>query len=232
MEIKIHLEAGAAKVGLYNLDQLELEGIESDAYDLNDRDDLLRYIEDVNALVESQELDLLEAACVVVGANPEEVELLGVSVDGGEEQEIGYDALTLKNLSPAEPLGIIKEAEVGEVFYLRSEEGRGIWDLFTESEESDFSPEKITMGYYDCGQDLDTYELLAESYYDYLCDTFVPAECDYAGNRFEIDNFDYKPSLISGSLYRVVLDPESGEKTLERLPCPPRIFLDESEEEV
>jgi len=232
MEIKIHLEAGAAKVGLYNLDQLELEGIESDAYDLNDRDDLLRYIEDVDALVESQELDLLEAASVVVGANPEEVEVLGVSVDGGEEQEIGYDALTLKNLSPADPLGVIDRAELGEVFYLRSEEGRGIWDLVTESEESDFSPEKITMGYYDCGQGLDTYELLAESYYDYLCDTFVPAECDYAGSRFEIDNFDYKPSLISGSLYRVVLDPDSGEKTLERLPCPPRIFLDESEEEV
>ncbi|ADV46172.1 hypothetical protein [Nitratifractor salsuginis] len=232
MEIKIHLEAGAAKVGLYNLDQLELEGIDSDAYDLEDREDLQRYIEDVNALVESQELDLLEAACVVTGANPEEVDLLGVSVDDGEEQELSYDTLTLKNLSVDEPLGIIERAEVGEIFYIRSEEGRGIWDLYTESDEEEFSPEKIEMGYYDCAQTLDTYELLTESYYDYLCDTFVPGKCSYAGTPFEIDNFDYKPALIIGSLYRVILDPESGEKTLERLPCPPQLFLDESEEEV
>jgi hypothetical protein len=156
----------------------------------------------------------------------------GVSVDGGEEQEISYDALTLKNLNVNEPLGVIERAEVREVFYVRSEEGRGIWDLVTESEEEAFSPEKIEMGYYDCAQTLDTYELLTESYYDYLCDTFVPGKCSYAGTPFEVDNFDYKPALFSGSLYRVILDPVSGEKTLERLPCPPQIFLDESEEEV
>ena len=38
MEISIHLEGGSKKVGIYNLDQLEAEGIESDAYDLTDRE--------------------------------------------------------------------------------------------------------------------------------------------------------------------------------------------------
>jgi len=232
MEISIHLEGTTKKVGIYNLDQLGLEGIESDAYDLMDREDLQRYMEDVDALVESGELDLLEAAEVVTGIDPESLEVLTVTVDGAEEQEIDREALTLKNIPVTEPLAVIQRAEPGEIFYLRSEEGQGVWDLGTESDEETFRAEETELGYYDCSMDLDTYEVLAESYFDALCDTLVPTRSRYDGNPLEVESFDFKPTLIRGALYRAVLDPESGAKTLERLPCPDRIFLDESEEEV
>ena len=232
MEISIHLEGTTKKVGIYNLDQLELEGIESDAYDLTDREDLLRYMEDVNALVESGELDLLEAAEVVTGVDPETLDVLTVTVDGAEEQELDRDALTLKNIPITEPLAIIQRAEPGEIFYLRSEEGRGVWDLGTESDTESFRAEETELGYYDCSIGLDTYEILTESYFDYLCDTLVPTRSRYGENRLEVESFDFKPALISGAIYRVILDPQTGDKILERLPCPDRIFLDESEEEV
>ena len=232
MELSIHLEGTTKKVGLYNLDQLELEGIESDAYDLTDREDLLRYMEDVDALVESGELDLLEAAEVVTGIDPESLDVLTVTVDGAEEQALERDALTLKNIPITDPLAIIQRAEPGEIFYLRSEEGPGILDLGAESDEETFRAEETELGYYDCSMDLDTYAILTESFFDTLCDTLVPTRSRYGKIPLEVESFDFKPAFIRGALYRVILDPQTGDKTLERLPCPDRIFLDESEEEI
>ncbi len=231
MNITIHLEAEAKRVGIYNLNQLELEGIDSEAYDLGDQDDLARFMEMINSLVESQELELLEAGKVVVGINPEGIEHLGVSIDKEEEQEFSYDSMTLKNLPLTDPLGIIKRAQVGEIFYLRIEDGLGVWDLVCESEEDSFSYEKIEMGYYDCSEGFNSYDLITQSYYDSLCDTLMPAKCAYKDTPMQVDNFDYKPTLITGSLYRVIHDPESGVKTLERLQSPTQTFLDESDTE-
>ena len=134
------------------------------------------------------------------------------------------------NRSVIEPLSPITEAEEGAIFYLRCESGEGFWDLSFETGDETADPGKLSIGYFDCSESLDAYDLLRESYFDRLCDTVLPSELHYEGTEGVRERFDFKPGLIEGSLYRVVVDPDSGEKVLERLPCPPRIFLDESEE--
>ena len=230
MTVSLHIEALTKKVGIYNLDRLGLEDVESANYDLQDRDDLERFMEDVDALVESGELDELNDAEVVTGIDPEGIEEMTLSDEKGLEESIGIDAFTLANFSTLSRLELLEKAEVGDVFYLRSERGEGFWDLSAETEDEQANPEKLVMGYFDCSEALDTYDLLRESYFDYLCDTMVPAALHYGEQPCNLDRFDFKPSFVQGALYRIAVEPDTGIKVLERLPCPPKIFLDESAE--
>lgn len=229
MSANVHIEGTANKVGIYRIDDLEIEGVESENYDLQDREDLERYMEAIDALVESGELDLLENGRTVVSLDPEGIEEFTLSIDESQEESLSLDALQLLNRSILEPLKSISEAEEGAIFYLRSENGEGFWDLSLETEGT-VDPAKLSLGYFDCSESLDTYDLLRESYFDVLCDTVLPADLRYGDEPFSQERFDFKPGLIQGSLYRVTTDASTGEPILERLPCPPRIFLDESEE--
>jgi len=229
MTANVHIEGTANKVGIYRIDDLEIEGIESESFDLQDREDLERYIETIDALVESGELELLENARVVISLDPEGIEEFTLSVGEGEEESLSLDALQLLNRSILEPLHPITQAEEGAIFYLRDENGEGFWDLSLETEKS-VTPAELSLGYFDCSESLDTYDLLRESYFDVLCDTVLPSELRFGEETFTQERFDFKPGLIRGSLYRITVDASTGEPLLERLPCPPRIFLDESEE--
>ena len=229
MTANVHIEGTAKRVGIYRIDDLAIEGIESESYDLQDREDLERYMETVDALVESGELELLENGRVVVSLDPEAIEEFTLSVDEGEEENLNLDALQLLNRSILEPLKAIEEAQVGAIFYLRDESGEGFWDLSFETEEA-VETEKLSLGYFDCSESLDTYDLLRESYFDVLCDTVIPSELRLGETVAVQERFDFKPGLIRGALYRVGVDASTGDPLLERLPCPPRIFLDESEE--
>ncbi|WP_456392739.1 hypothetical protein [Nitratifractor sp.] len=230
-EITIHIEGQTRLVALYNLSSLDTESFRTEEYDLSDHGDLLRFVEEVNALAEEGELDALEDVRVVLALDPEGIEEL--TLHRGTPQEAGEpldsESFVLDNLSPYAPFEMVQRAEVGDLFYLRSESGRGIWDLAGEVPEEPEGPMEI--GYYDCTEDLDIYDALRESYYDFVCDTMVPERLKVAGTPLSLDRFDFEPAQISGALYRVVEDPENGLKSLERLPVPPRLFLDESEEE-
>ncbi len=230
MTLNIHIEGDAQRVRIYRVDDLEMEEFDSDAFDLQDQEDLERFMENVDALVESGELDLTEEPRIVLGLDPEGIDEMTLSIDEGEEEPLSSDQLTLRNLAATDPLKPILDWEEGAIFYLRSEAGKGFWDFSAEVETPDFSSEAISIGYFDCSGSLDTYDLLRESYFEAVCDTLVPSQLQYDGQNFQQESFDFNPSFIQGSLYRVATDPESGEKLLERLPCPPRIFLDESEE--
>ncbi len=230
MTITIHLEGSTEKIGIYNLDRLELEGIDNGNYDLEDREDLERYLEDVDALVESGELDALESAEVVSVLDPENLQEILLGDGSREEEALEIDAITLQNIPADRFLHLIEEAEPGEILYLRNERGEGFWDFSAEVEDEEADPSKISMGYVECSLELDTYDLLRETYYDRLCDTFLPTELRYDETPFNRDRLLFNPSFISGTLYKVVRDPETGTKVLERLPVPTRIFLDESEE--
>ncbi len=230
-DITIHIEGQTRRVVLYNLNSLDAEAFTTDEYDFNDHSDLLRFVEEVNALAEEGELDALEDVRVVLALDPEGIEEL--TLHRGTPQETGEpldpESFVLNNLSPNTPFEMVQRAEVGGLFYLRSESGRGIWDLVGEGAKAEESP--IEIGYYDCTEDLDVYDALRESYYDFVCDTMVPERLKVAGTPLSLDRFDFEPSQISGALFRVVEDPENGLKSLEHLPVPPQLFLDESEEE-
>ena len=226
METTLHIEAGARKVGIYNLNGLESDEIDLAAYDLESAEELRRFIDDIDAMVESGELTLLERAVTVTGIDPETVEVLSLVSEGEEEErELDIDRFRLKNLSPFEALEVFENADAGAIFYLRSEEGIGTWDLKADLPQTPEEP-TVEMGYFDCSGELDSYELLRESYLDYLCDTLIPSECRIEDANADADRFDFEPVRIEGALYRVATDPESGLRTLERLPCPSRIFLD------
>ncbi|WP_457605244.1 hypothetical protein [Nitratifractor sp.] len=228
MKLSLHIEADARKIGLYNLDLMDLEGIDNADYDFHDREDLERYIDDVDALVSSGEFDVLEESTVFTVLDPENVREMTLSIDEGTEESLSPEECVYNNLSPDSRLKCLERAEEGQIFYLRSERGEGFWDLSLEREEETAEPEKLECGYFDCAETLDTYDLLRESYYDYLCDTILPEKSSYAGTPFQVDSFQFRPSYIRGALFRVVTDPVSGAKALERLPVPDRIFLDES----
>ena len=230
MTITIHLEGSSEKIGIYNLNRLELEGIDNGNYDLEDREDLERYLEDVDALVESGELDELESAEVVRVLDPEDLREILLGDGSGEEEALETDAITLQNIPADRFLRLIEEAEPGEILYLRNERGEGFWDFSAEVEREEVDSSRISMGYIECSLEFDTYDLLRETYYDRLCDTFLPTELRYGETPFNRDRLLFNPSFISGTLYKVVRDPETGTKVLERLPVPTRIFLDESEE--
>ena len=230
MTVSLHIEATTNKVGIYNLDRLDLEGIDSAGYNLEDREDLERFMDDVDALVGSGEFEELDDAEVVTVIDPEGIEEMTLSDEKGLEESIGTDAFTLTNLSTLGRLECLEKAEEGNIFYFRSERGEGFFDCSTETEDEQADPGKLQMGYFDCSESLDTYDLLRESYFEYLCDTMVPAKLTYGENAFNMDQFVFKPTFIQGALYRITVEPDSGLKVLERLPCPPRIFLDESAE--
>ncbi len=230
-DITIHIEGQTRRVVLYNLNSLDAEAFTTDEYDFNDQSDLQRFIEEINALAEEGELDALEDVRAVLALDPEGIE--EITLHQGTPQEAGEsldpENFILDNLSPNAPFEMIQRAEVGDLFYLRSESGRGIWDLTGEGAKEEESPMEI--GYYDCTEDLDVYDALRESYYDFVCDTLVPERLKVGGTPLSLDRFDFEPAQIYGALYRVTEDSESGVKSLERLPVPPRLFLDESEEE-
>lgn len=226
METILHIEAGARQVKIYDLSSLEAETLDTTGYNLEEREDLLRFIDEIDALSESGELELLEGSVTVTGIDPDTIEEMSLSHGEAEEEKpVESDRLILNNLSPFAPLTLFEAAKPGTIFYLRSEEGRGIWDLRAELSESD-DEERIEMGYFDCSGELDGYALLRESYLDYLCDTLIPERCRIGGVATETDRFDFEPMRIEGALYHVVTDPDSGLSSLERLPCPSRIFLD------
>jgi hypothetical protein len=229
MDRTLHLEGTARRVGIYDLGALEPEAFDPDTYDLEDEADLARLAENIEAMAESGELDLLGNSIVVTGVEPETIDTLSLS-RGEEEHPLEIDALRMKNLSACDPLKPLLEAEPGTLFYLRSEEGEGVWDLHAEIEET--AGEEVEMGYYDCSRILDNYELLRESWFDYLCDTLVPDETRIAGVRTDTERFVFRPTRIEGALYRVAAEPGSETRFLERLPLPPQSYLDESAEEL
>jgi hypothetical protein len=200
---------GAAKiVKFYNLTRLEIEGIDFDNYDLESKEDIRELFELVNDFVETGEADAIETPLEIQEVDAEECSIV---VDG---KTYYVDELVLNNRDIVDVLSDIQEAEVGDIYYVRSLEGEGVWDIDHDIEdEIDIS--KLSVDYIDCSVFFDQYDVLREGYLDILCDTIIPENLSYEDATFELLDFYFDPVQVYGQLYKVV--EEDGVKILHRI---------------
>ena len=201
MAFRLHIEGEGRKIGLYRLNRLEMEGLDIDVDEELEREDILELFENVNAYVESGELDLLGESRTLTTVDPETISMT-LDADEQAEVEISLDDVALKNLSVDKRLELLENAKVGDIIFVRTEVGDAYWD-FSMEEETAFDAQKLSLGYLDCTMEHDEYEALRESYVDYLCDLVVPAEARYCDTKLELDEHILHTQQVWGELYIV-----------------------------
>ncbi len=200
---------GATKViKFYNVTRMEIEGLDFENFDLEQKEDVEELFELINEFVESGEVDIYEPPLTIKGVDPDECTL-----------EIGQksyypDEITLKNIDINELLSPIQDATIGDIYYVVMMEGDGTF-LF-ESEDEQIAMEKFACGYVDCSVYFDQYDVLREGYLDLLCDKVLPEKMTYP-QKIELSEFDFEPIQSYGQLYRVIKDPIEDVKILERI---------------
>ncbi len=201
---------GAAKVvKFYNVTRMEIEGLDIEDYDLESKEDVKELFERVTEFVETGEVESFEPGIELQGVDPDDC-----TIKIGDKR-IYPDEITLRNESIENLLSEIQECEDGEVYYIQSMEGDGLWDIDAENEQIDLS--KLSIGYVDCSVYFDQYDLLREGYLDIICDTIMPTDIKEEGNTFEVEDFVFHPVQNYAQLYKVETDPISGVKILQKV---------------
>ena len=201
MACKLHIEGEGRKIGLYRLNRLEMEGLDIDVDEELEREDILELFENVNAYVESGELDLLGESQTLTTVDPEGISMT-LDADNEAEVELSLDDVTLENLSVDKRLELLENAKVGDIIFVRTEVGEAYWDFSGEGEAA-FDARKLSLGYLDCTMEHDEYEVLRESYVDYLCDLVVPAEARCGDEKLELDEHVLRTQQVWGELFIV-----------------------------
>jgi hypothetical protein len=201
MAFKLHIEGEGRKIGFYRLNRLEMEGLDIDIDEELEREDILELFENVNAYVESGELDVLGESQTLTTVDPEGISMT-LDADNEAEVELSLDDVTLKNLSVDKRLELLENAKVGDIIFVRTEVGEAYWDFSGEGEAA-FDAEKITLGYLDCTREHDEYDVLRESYVDYLCDLVLPSEAAYGDEKLELDEHVLRTQQVWGELFIV-----------------------------
>ncbi len=232
MSIKVSLSGNSKVVKFYNLTRLKLlEGLDVDIYDLNEERDIEEFFERAEEFAQSGEAEELEDVIEVRGLNPEEINEAILTNPNGNEIDIDIDDFVLENLSLENYIKQVKNANIGDIIYLRSEDGDGTWDMVAEYDESEeIDPTNIKIAYFNCASYMDTYELLRESFYEPLCDTLAVDKLSFENIDFELEEFIFEPIKIYGELYVVKEDLQTGDKIIERISSYRKLVLDESEE--
>jgi hypothetical protein len=223
METKVYLEGDLSVITLSNIG--ELDEFDFNIDDINEEADINEIFEQIDAFSESGELDLATDIKKFKVMAPEDISYLGIAETDEDEREVSLDTFTLKNGNFQPVKELLEFGEPGDLIYLRKEQGKSNWE-FTLERENNETP--MTFSYFDCAHDLDQYDLLAESYYDVLCDTFIPESLSAGESKAVVDNFDVDPQLVYGELYKVIEDPETWDKSLERIEVPGFYFLDKT----
>jgi len=216
----INIEGGGSKITFTNLG--DLEELEVNLEDLNEEADIEAAFEELDAYAQSSEIDLScdIKQCRVI--NPEEIEYISLEKDIDNEKELTLDDFKLINLPLNDIEELIDSSEIGDILYLRVENGNFIYRI--EAEDGDID---LELGYYDCSKDLSNFDLLAKDYYGNLCDSLVP---DYLVKKLNanIDEYKFEPTIIYAKLFKVIFDEESKSKVLEKVEVPAYYFLDDT----
>lgn len=223
MAFKLHIEGEGRKIGFYKLNRLEFEGVEIDTDTDFDEVDIKELFENINAYIESGELDELDASHTITAIDPDSATVT-LDADGLDEVEVSMDDLSLKNLDVDRELKLLKSAKIGDIFFVRTEAGEAYWDLSGEGEES-FSLQNVEIGYLDCTNSHDQYELLRDSYYEFLCDQIIPQEACYKGEKLELDEHVLRSCQVFGDLYIVRQELPGREKIFQRVTLEERMRL-------
>lgn len=210
---------GAAKiVKIYNVTRMEIEGLDIEDVDLESKEDVKELFERVNEFVESAEVDAFEPPLVIEGVDPDDC---CIKID---DTKCYSDEVTLKNYDITDLLAPIQNAQEGELFYIRSEEGDGLWDFESEGEIEDIA--SLSIGYLDCSIYFDQYDILREGYLDVICDTVLPRTISYNDMKIEFQELFFTPVQVYGQLYVVKIDPISETKILQKVDFGGRMLMD------
>ena len=231
MALSIQISAESKVVKIYNLTRLKMEDFDINIDDLNEESDLDEFFDKADELIESGEADTISSPLVIKGIEPDEITFSLLTHPNGEDTSFDTDDFELYNCSLENYVKEIKEAKVGDIIFIRSEIGKAEWRFLADSgDEEKIELKDIKMGYYNCNVEMDTYQVLSESYYYYLCDTLNPEYFYYKDNKFQIDEFDFDPFYIYGQLYVIKEDLQTGEKIIEYLPHEGRALLDDMDD--
>jgi hypothetical protein len=171
----ITIEGDAVRLSLSNLGSVEgIEEIDLGGSDINDAEDIREVMETIDAYAQSGELDARTDIVRYTVVSPEAITLGETKEDESEESERTLDDFELDNIATDDIAELLRNAEAGDIVYLRREEGKGLWHLCVETDEND----KLAFDYIDCAAlDLGRYDLLNEAYFAYLCDGILPKAC-------------------------------------------------------
>ncbi len=230
MAFRIHIEAEGRKIGFHILNRLEMEGVEIDADTDFDQENIRELFETINDYIESGELDELGCSQTVTAFDPETATIT-LDADNLEEVEVSLDDLSLESVDPDRRLELLKKTKIGDVIFVRTEVGEAYWDLSGEG-EADFSLRQVSLGYLDCTDSLDTYDVLKESHYEFLCDLVLPEEARYKGEKLELDEHVLRTRQVYGALYIVRQELPGREKVLVRVTLEEKMRLDGPDESV
>ena len=188
---------------------MEIEGLDIAEVDLDSKEDVRELFELVNDFVESGEVDAFEPPVEIEGVDADEC-----SVAVGD-QKYYSDELQLQNSDILQLLSSIQECEEGEVFYIRSYEGDGVWEFDVDAENID--GRKVKIGYVDCSILFDQYDILREGYLDLICDTLLPRTIAYEDASIELSEFNFHPQQVFGQLYIAKKDPIADIMVLQKV---------------
>ncbi len=219
MEKKVIIEGNISIVSLSNVGNLQEYNIESE--EINEESEIKSIMEEIDAYAQSGELDVMADVCTYKVINGEDIEYLAVADEDNNEKEISLDSFKLVNKDTHEMHNLLNRASVGDVIYLRKEQGKANITLSLEVQNN----ETMSLCYFDCSVDMDEYDLLRESYYDTVCDTFLPETLSVKENKASVENFLFEPQIIYGELYKMVVN-EEGIKSLQRIEIPGYYFQD------
>jgi hypothetical protein len=224
MERKIIIEGDISIVSLSNVGTLEEYNIDSE--DINEESEIKSIMEEIDAYAQSGELDVMTDVQTYKVMNGEDIEYLALADEESEEKEISIDTFKLVNQTLAPVKNLLTRANVGDIIYLRKEQGKANITLSLEMQNSD---ETMSLSYFDCSADMDEYDLLRDSYYDVICDTFLPESLATQENKATTENFVFEPQIIYGELFKIVQN-EDGVKSLQKIEFPGYYFQDTQRE--
>ncbi len=209
---------GAAKViKIYNVGRMDIEGLDISEIDLESKEDVRELFELVNDFVDTGEVDAFEPPIEIEGVDADEC------VIEVNQKRYYSDEIQLKNSSIMDLLAPIQESEEGELFYIRSYEGDGVWDFEVDTEASS---ENIAVEYVDCSLLFDQYDILREGYLDLICDTLLPRSLSIDGVEAEVSEFIFHPQQVYGQLYIAKKDPVADIMILQKVDFGGRSLVD------
>ena len=224
MERKIIIEGDISIVSLSKV--VAFEEFDIDSEEINEESEIKSIMEEIDAYAQSGELDIMTDVCTYKVMNGEDIEYLALSDEESEEKEISMESFKLINQTFEQIKNLLTRACAGDIIYLRKEQGKVNIILSLEMKNRD---ETMSFSYFDCSTDMDEYDLLRDSYYDVICDTFLPESLATQENKATTENFVFEPQIIYGELYKVV-ENEDGVKSLQKIEFPGYYFQDAQRE--
>jgi len=215
MALSVSINGEARVFRLFDLADLFHEmDVDVSQIDLSQQDEIDRLYAMATEFVETGEVGAYDDMMFHLhGFDPETSEIF---IQDMQELQVSPDEITLANQPVGEIVKEIEGLDVGKVVLATLTTGDAQWDFDSDAVVEDIDPSALSLGYFDCSEVADQYDMLGNALLDYLCDTFSTDEISYDGEKLELQDFVLHPEQVYGQLF-VVSQTDTGVKVLEKL---------------